>query len=122
MTLKFNVKVIRLTPQYLKREARAKAKWKAEALAEEMAAGMLYVARGRRRPKGWVLAHNRILHSKNARNGHNGFRYFWRAPGHAFSVCKCGWRPDLGTHYSSRPRQKCVKRMVSRQRYFGRIA
>jgi hypothetical protein len=84
------VKVIRITPRYLKRAARAKAKRKAESLTMEMAAGLLYVAQGRRRPQGWSLAHNRILHSKNARNGVNGFRYFWLAPGHGWSVCKCG--------------------------------
>lgn len=111
MTAKMTRKILTITPQYLKREARAKAKRKAEHLQGEMAAGLLYVARGRRRPKGWALAHNHILHSKNASNGANGFRYFWLAPGHGWSVCKCGWRPDLGTHYSGRPRQKCVKCM-----------
>jgi hypothetical protein len=29
----------------------------------ELDAGLIYVDRGRRRPKGWVLAHNRILHA-----------------------------------------------------------
>ena len=78
--------------------------------SEELKNGMVYVARGRRRPKGWVLAHNHILHGKNTRNGVNGFRYFWIADTD-WSICHCGWRPDWGRHYSAVPHQKILKRV-----------
>ena len=60
--------------------------------------GMLYVNSGLRRPKGWALAHNDILHGKSTLNGINGFRYFWIAECAKphWVVCKCGWRPDWG--------------------------
>jgi hypothetical protein len=62
---------------------------------------MLYIGQGRRRPKGWLLAHNHILHGKNTRNGVNGFRYFWIASREGrWKLCRCGWRPDLGPHYT----------------------
>jgi hypothetical protein len=38
---------------------------------------MLYIGQGRKRSKGWLLAHNHIRHGNNTRNGVNGFRYFW---------------------------------------------
>ncbi len=43
---------------------------------QELAAGLIYVACGRRRPPGWVLAHN---HGKTTGIGINRFRYFWLA-------------------------------------------
>jgi hypothetical protein len=55
---------------------------------------------GRKRPKGWLLAHNHIRHGKNTGNGVNGFRYFWIASREGWKLCRCGWRPDLGPHYS----------------------
>jgi hypothetical protein len=44
----------------------------------------------------------------------NGFSYFWLASPKAkdFSVCRCGWRPDWGEHYSGRPHQKILKRVL----------
>jgi hypothetical protein len=77
----------------------------------ELENGMLYVASGRRRPKGWVLAHNHIRHGKNTTNGVNGFRYFWCADRTGWSVCRCGWRPDWGVHYSKVPRVKILQRV-----------
>lgn len=78
--------------------------------------GMPYVRSGLRRPQGWALAHNRVLHGKNTGNGVNGFRYFWMADPKAsgFSECRCGWRPDWGKHYSTRARQKILKRVSHR--------
>jgi len=73
---------------------------------------MLYIGQGRRRPKGWLLAHNRILHGKNTRNGVNGFRYFWIASREGgWKLCRCGWRPDLGPHYSKNPKRELLKRV-----------
>jgi hypothetical protein len=28
-----------------------------------------------------------------------------------WSVCRCGWRPDLGAHYSQDPEQELLKRV-----------
>jgi hypothetical protein len=73
---------------------------------------MLYIGQGRRRPKGWLLAHNHILHGKNTRNGVNGFRYFWIASREgSWKLCRCGWRPDLGPHYSKNPKRELLKRV-----------
>jgi hypothetical protein len=62
------------------------------------------VGRGKRRPKGWFLAHNHADHLAYTKQGENGFRYFWIAPAKArgFKVCKCGWRPDWGRYYSAK--------------------
>src|SRR5262249_11590074 len=77
--------------------------------AEHLARGLYYVTQGRRRPKGWALAHNHVLHTKTMRNGWNGFRYFWVADRSGWSRCHCGWRPDRGVHYSKRPNTKTMK-------------
>jgi hypothetical protein len=72
---------------------------------------MLYIGQGRRRPKGWLLAHNHIRHGKNTRNDVNGFRYFWIASREgSWKLCRCGWRPDLGPHYSKNPDRELFKR------------
>lgn len=56
---------------------------------------------GGKRPKGYVLAHNDVLHAKNTVHGQRGFRRFWLAPDQeGWSVCLCGWR---GKHYSKVP-------------------
>jgi hypothetical protein len=73
---------------------------------------MLYIGQGRRRLKGWLLAHNHIRHGKNTRNGVNDFRYFWIASREgSWKLCRCGWRPDLGPHYSKNPKRKLLKRV-----------
>jgi ABC transporter substrate binding protein len=72
---------------------------------------MLYIGQGRKRPKGWLLAHNHIRHGKNTRNGVDGFRYFWIASHEgSWKLCHCGWRPDLGPHYSKNPDRELFKR------------
>jgi hypothetical protein len=66
------------------------------------------------RPSGRVLVHNHVRRHANMPNGANGFRAWYdfldaprrfrriTSPGEPppkYIVCKCGWRPDLGTHY-----------------------
>ena len=52
--------------------------------------------------RGWLLAHNSVRPAAvNTRHGENGFRQFWVSPpGDGWSICQCGWRPDLGPHYA----------------------
>ena len=49
---------------------------------------------------GWLLAHNSIRATVDTRGGVNGFRRFWVPPSGRWQLCSCGWRPDLGPHYS----------------------
>ena len=81
----------------------------------------LYIGQGRRRPKGWLVAHNHIRHGKNTRNGVNGFRYFWIASREGgWKLCGCGWRPDLGQHYSKNPKARAPRaRLKLRPRRHG---
>jgi hypothetical protein len=51
---------------------------------------------------GWLLAHNHVRPAVDARGGVNGFRRFWVQPDPKWKLCECGWRPDLGPHYSGR--------------------
>jgi hypothetical protein len=52
------------------------------------------------RPKqGRMLVHNRVRHSRNARQGIGGFRYWEQASSPKLEECSCGWRPEWGTHY-----------------------
>ena len=71
--------------------------------------GIIY---GGRRPEGWRLAHNHIRHTATMPHGLNGFRRFWIDPNNNelkhFRLCRCGWRPDLGPHYSRYPNARCV--------------
>ena len=54
-----------------------------------------------RRRAGWVLAHNLVRPgAAYTRHGWRGFRRFWVPPDEKWKLCKCGWRPDLGPHYS----------------------
>jgi hypothetical protein len=66
---------------------------------ESIQSGMVYKGPC---PEGWVLAHNHFRHTENSHHGEKGFRRFWLAypVRFGFSVCRCGWRPDLGEHYS----------------------
>jgi hypothetical protein len=75
----------------------------------ELAADIAYVLPGRRRPPNWFLAHNHVLHGRNTRSGINGFRAFWVADRSGWQPCRCGWRPDLGEHYSKNPDQQLLK-------------
>ena len=65
------------------------------------APGVSYAAT---RPSGWLLAHNSIRPAVDTRGGVNGFRRFWLSPEKqkqdGWKSCQCGWRPDLGSHYS----------------------
>jgi hypothetical protein len=57
-------------------------------------------------PKGYVPAHNHIIHTPGFSHGLNGFRRFWIPPqwvGHEWSKCPCGWnshRPEWKIHYA----------------------
>jgi hypothetical protein len=47
----------------------------------------------RRRPRnGELLAHNRVVHTRNMQHGVNGFRWFVvnGQPGHGWKKCPCG--------------------------------
>ena len=59
----------------------------------EIEHSILYVTRGRRRPAGWVLAHNSVRQSSIT------FGWFWVADTEHWEVCDCGGRPDKGAHY-----------------------
>ena len=65
----------------------------------EVELGLSYADRG---PKGWLLAHNSVRPAAvDTRHGTGGFRRFWvPPPGLGLHLCDCGWRPDLGLHYS----------------------
>jgi hypothetical protein len=52
------------------------------------------------RPEGWHLAHNNVRHTARTRDGTHGFRYFYRADVSGWTLCHCGWRPELGVHYA----------------------
>jgi len=49
---------------------------------------------------GWLLAHNSVRPVVDQRGGTNGFRRFWVPPDPKWKLCACGWRSDLGPHYS----------------------
>ena len=59
-----------------------------------------------KRPRGWLLAHNSIRPTVDQRHGVERLppvldtrqRSSRRTAG---SLCECGWRPDLGPHYSA---------------------
>ena len=55
--------------------------------------------------EGWLLAHNLVRpEAADTPHGWQGFRRFWISPEfqkeHDWPICNCGWRPDLGPHYS----------------------
>jgi hypothetical protein len=60
------------------------------------APGISYTTRA-----GWLLAHNSVRPTVDTRGGVAGFRRFWVAPDPKWKLCSCGWRPDLGPHYSA---------------------
>lgn len=55
-----------------------------------------------RHPKDYLLAHNPVAPVEvDQPHGVNGFRVMWIPPEWKWRACKCGWRPDLGTHRSN---------------------
>jgi|GraSoiStandDraft_1057264.scaffolds.fasta_scaffold654245_1 hypothetical protein len=46
-----------------------------------------------------VLVHNHVSHTASMEYGRNGFRCWTQIKRANLELCKCGWRPDLGTHY-----------------------
>jgi hypothetical protein len=51
------------------------------------------------RQGGRVLVHNHVRHTASMEYGRNGFRCWTQIKRANLALCKCGWRPDLGTHY-----------------------
>ena len=67
-----------------------------------IASGISYASK---RKEGWLLAHNVVRpEAADTPHGWQGFRRFWVSPEKMkeldWPLCKCGWRPDLGPHYS----------------------
>jgi hypothetical protein len=57
---------------------------------------------GGKRPKGYLLAHNHVMHTNATRHGTRGFRRFWIPPqwvGDNWEECPCGWH-NGDTHYA----------------------
>jgi hypothetical protein len=77
--------------------------WEEGIAIKDAKTGMMYVSTHLQRPKGWILAHNQVLHSRRMLQGVQGFRYFWLRPSKtvqkSWVICNCGWRPEWGTHY-----------------------
>jgi hypothetical protein len=61
--------------------------------------GMRYHGRVPRTPRkpGYVLVHNRIMHTKDMPSGVNGFRFWTQKGDRDVVLCKCGWQDVL--HY-----------------------
>ena len=59
-----------------------------------------------------ILVHN-FAAPENAKrvHGEGGFRVWTQLPDEKMTPCSCGWRPDLGQHYTSRVTSK--KRMAA---------
>lgn len=51
-------------------------------------------------PAGKLLAHNQVTPASATKQGIWGFRFFAVEPSAEWAPCDCGWRPDLGVHYS----------------------
>ena len=71
------------------------------------------------RKAGWLLAHNSIRPTVDQQHGVNGFRRFWVPPDQGnWKLCNCGWRPDLGPHYSglAQEGQRAVQAGIAAQR------
>jgi hypothetical protein len=54
---------------------------------------------GGARPSGTVLVHNHVVPPAK-RSGTRGFRFWLQPPDAGVVVCDCGWRPELGRHFS----------------------
>ena len=59
---------------------------------------------GGARPSGMVLVHNHVVPPAK-RSGTRGFRFWLQPPDAGVVVCDCGWRPELGRHFSILPRR-----------------
>jgi hypothetical protein len=59
------------------------------------AGGQLSVGNETATAAGQILVHNQIRSVPEAYEGTRGFRAWWARPGKEFSLCACGWRPDL---------------------------
>src|SRR5258707_653873 len=66
-----------------------------------------FVAYNRRRRKGEILCHNRVLDTAATADEVHGFRWFtvcapagWNPASEEWEVCPCGWRTELRKHYA----------------------
>jgi hypothetical protein len=70
----------------------------------------------RNRQGGRVLVHNHVRHTASMAHGRNGFRCWTKIKRADLELCKCGWRPDLGTHYRVKgvgtPNYRCEEEEV----------
>jgi hypothetical protein len=59
-----------------------------------------------------ILVHNfPAPETANRLHGEGGFRIWTQLPDEEMTPCSCGWRPDLGLHYTSHVMSK--KRMAA---------
>ena len=73
-------------------------------MAKRQTAAERGISYASKRKEGWLLAHNHVRPEADTPHGWQGFRRFWVSPEkmkeHDWPLCECGWRPDLGPHYS----------------------
>jgi hypothetical protein len=51
-------------------------------------------------PDGWLLVHNHVKATPNARSGVRGWRVWLARPAAVKCIaCDCGWESHLGAHY-----------------------
>ena len=72
--------------------------------------GTILRYRARPRHRGEILCHNFVPHYVNQPHGQYGFRYFVCARGAKWTICPCGWRPELGVHYAHPEHVKSVRK------------
>jgi hypothetical protein len=71
-----------------------------------------------------ILVHN-FPAPENAKRAHGdgGFRVWTQLPDKDMTLCSCGWRPDLGPHYTSHveseKRMAAVRAKAKREGYYG---
>ena len=75
-------------------------------MAKRQTAAERGISYANKRPaENWLLAHNHVRPEADTPHGWQGFRRFWVSPEKMreldWPLCSCGWRPDLGPHYSA---------------------
>jgi hypothetical protein len=55
-------------------------------------------------PPGWIIVHNHVRPRgfPKVKIGRDGFRAWFAWPDASYVRCRCGWAPQLGTHYRVR--------------------
>jgi hypothetical protein len=63
-----------------------------------------------------ILVHNFPAPEDAKRGqGDGGFRCWTQLPDEAMTPCACGWRPDLGPHYTSHPYRRPSRTATARR-------